>query len=113
MTAKVVRIFSTLCCATWLVSSANASPQLVGTITELWVNDSANSNVAFVSVGTSFASSCGATSPYLIIDLSQDGMKEAYAMALASSLAGRSVMMAGAGVCHGQNEKLNYIRIAE
>ena len=100
-------------CAMWLASSANASPPLEGAIAELWVNDSTNSNVVFISVGTSFTSSCGATSAYLVIDLTVAGMREAYAMALAADMAGRSVRMAGAGVCHGQNEKLKYIRVAE
>jgi hypothetical protein len=100
-------------CALWLASSASASPPLEGYITELWVNDGYNSNIAYVSVGTSFTSSCGATSVYLIIDFSLPAMKEAYAMALAANMAGRSVRMAGVGACYGQNEKLNYIRVTQ
>jgi hypothetical protein len=105
-------LFASLC-SLWPLSSANASPPLEGTITELWVNDGYNSNIAYISVGTSFTSSCGATTIYLIIDFTVPAMKEAYAMALAANMAGRSVRMAGVGACYGQNEKLNYIRVTQ
>lgn len=113
MSAKQLLVSVTFFCATWLAANASASPPLDGTVTELWINDGANSNVAFISVGTIFTSSCGATSGYLVIDLSEAGMKEAYAMALAANMAGRSVYMAGIGACHGQNEKLKYIRVTQ
>ena len=93
-------------------SLAEASIPLTGEITELWINDGSYSNVAMISVGTSFSSPCYSTDlRYLILDFSQPGMKEAYSLALAAYMSGTPVTMAGAGECHGIIEKLQYINI--
>jgi len=113
MTSKLTQLFIACVGIVLVAFNATASPQLSGTITELWVNDQGRSNVVFISVGTSFSSSCGATSVYLIIDLSEPSMKEAYAMALSASMAGRTVQMGGTGVCYQQWEKLKYIYITQ
>lgn len=91
------------------VLKAEASPELSGLISELWVNDQIRSNVVFISVGTAFQSTCGANSGYLIIDLTTPAMKEAYAMALSASISGRAVKMGGGGACYQTYEKLQYI----
>jgi len=89
-----------------------SSPLLTGEITELWVNDLGNSNIIFVSIGQDFNSTCPiGTSRYLVMDLDDPGMSEAYAMALAAFMGGKQISMAGAGQCiAGQGiEKLRYI----
>lgn len=91
--------------------NVKASPQLSGEITELWVNDNSSTNVVFVSVGQTYTTSCS-NDPrnYLIIDLSQASMKEAYSMALSAFVSGKPVVMRGInGSCYGSNEKLKYI----
>lgn len=95
-------------------SNAAASPQLYGVVKELWINDGANSNIAYIMVGTTaFSSSCGSTSGYMVMDLSEAGMKEAYAMALSAFMAGVNVRAAGIGACHGVHEKLKWIYLAQ
>ena len=96
------------------VSNANASPQLYGVVKELWVNDSGHSNVAYILVGdTTFSSPCGSPSGYMVMDLSEAGMKEAYAMALSAFMGGVNVRAAGVGACYGQHEKLKWIYLAQ
>ncbi len=93
-------------------SLAEASIPLTGEITELWINDGSYSNVAMISMGTSFSSPCYSTDlRYLILDFSQSGMKEAYALALAAYMSGIPITMAGSGSCHGIVEKLQYINV--
>ena len=102
------RIFGPILLVTSM-SSANASGFLTGPIKELYVNHGSHANVVYISVGVSFSTPCGATSQYLIMDLSEPSMKEAYAMALGASLAGRQVTLAGSGACIGVTEKLKFI----
>ena len=89
-----------------------SSDRLTGQITELWVNDGGNFNVVFISVGQDFTTTCPiGGSRYLIMDLSEPSMKEAYSMALAAFMSGKTISMAGSGQCtSGQGlEKLRYI----
>ena len=97
---------------TALADRSSASPQIVGAIKELWVNDGASSNVAWLLGETTFTSVCGATSAYLLIDLAEPGMKEACALALSAFMAGQNVRMSGYG-CYGQYEKLKYIYMVQ
>src|SRR5215831_15178897 len=97
---RFVKISLVVCGFALMSLRANASPTLSGTITELFVNDGGHTNVVFISVGTSFTSSCGATSVYLAIDLSAPSMKEAYAMALSALMSGRTVNIGGIGNCY-------------
>jgi hypothetical protein len=94
------------------VTNANASPQISGAITEVWVNDGSNSNVIYVSTATAYSSSCGPASRYFVMDLTEAGMKEAYAMALSAYMIGKNVTMQGSGVCYGPYEKLKYIYLS-
>lgn len=91
---------------------SNASPALTDEITELWINDNSNSNIAYVSVGQNFSSPCRDSEiRYLVMDLAEPGMKEAYSMALAAFMSDKSVTMAGKGECMGIREKLQYINM--
>ena len=97
---------------TLLSISANASPQISGAITELWANDGSHSNVIYISTATDYSSNCGPATRYFVMDLTEAGMKEAYAMALSAYLIGRNATMQGSGVCYGPYEKLKYIYLS-
>lgn len=91
---------------------SHASPPLTGKVTEIWVNDNSTTNIAFISIGENFSTLCNSNETrYLILDLSEASMKEAYSMALAAYMADKSVTIAGNGNCYGQSEKLKYINM--
>lgn len=93
-------------------ASAFSTPPLKGKISEIWINDGSNTNIAFVSVGQNFSTPCRPSeTQYLIMNLTEPSMKEAYAMALAAYMADKEVTIAGGGVCHGTHEKLKYINL--
>lgn len=89
-----------------------ASPPLKGKVTEIWINDGSNTNIVFVSVGQSFSTPCRESDVrYLVMDLTEPSMREAYSMTLAAYMAGQEITMAGNGSCHGIHEKLKYINM--
>ena len=91
-----------------------ASPVLSGKISELWVNDNNHTNTAFIRIGNSFANACGnEAARYLIIDLNEPGMKEAFSLAMAAFMSSTPVKMAGKGNCRGSLEKLQYIYVTK
>lgn len=93
-----------------LCSNVFASAQLTGEITELWVNDSNFTNHVYISLSKTFVSPCSPVPiSYFALDLSEPGMKEAYAMALAAFMSGKQISLAGDGTCKGSYEKLRYI----
>ncbi|WNO08246.1 hypothetical protein [Teredinibacter sp. KSP-S5-2] len=99
--------------AIWLIPVIGyTSPTLKGTINELWVADNNHPNTIFIRVGDTFTSPCS-TSPsrYLIMDLDEPGMKEAYSMAMAAFFSNMEVSIGGKGNCRGSLEKLQYINV--
>jgi hypothetical protein len=94
-----------------ITAAANAT-QATGRISELWVNDGATSNVVWLRLGTAFSSPCG-TGGYMVLDLSDESMKSAYALALAAYMSDRNVTIGGNGACFNTYEKLKYIFIAQ
>ena len=105
---KTVMLLLLVVCA----SVSWASPKIKGEITELWINDSTRTNIAFVSIGQYFDTPCReAQTNYLIMDFSEPSMKEAYSMALAAFMSGKEVSIKGIGQCFGDLEKLKLINI--
>ena len=93
------------------VASANA--QASGRISELWVNDSSGSNIAWIRLATPFSSSCGSNNGYMVLDLSDPAMKSAYALALAAFMAERNVTVGGSGVCYNTYETLKFVYMSQ
>jgi len=92
------------------VGVLEASPKLTGQIAEIYVNDNSRSNIIFLSLNQSFSTPCRETDlAYLVMDLNEPSMKEAYSMALAAFMGNKTVSVAGKGECLGSLEKLQYI----
>ena len=103
-------IFKTIVFAMLFSNIASASPVLSGKIAELWVNDNNHTNTVFIRVGDTFETSCSSQAArYLIIDLNDPGMKEAFSLAMAAYMSNTPVRMAGKDICRGSLEKLQYI----
>jgi hypothetical protein len=88
---------------------ADALTLVSGPIQEIWVNDSAGSNVAWVRLTTSFSTPCGTSNGYMVMDLDAAGMREAYAMALSAFVSGINVQLGGSGACHANYEKIKFV----
>ena len=94
--------------------TALSNTDMKGQVSELWVNDHGRDNIAFIAVGKTYTSSCSeASSRYLIMDLSKNGMKEAFSIALAAYMSGVEITIGSVGGCIGANnpEELKYINL--
>jgi hypothetical protein len=90
--------------------TSSMAVEVTGQITQLWVNDSSGSNVAWILTTASFTNSCG-TGPYFVVDLSQPGMKEIYGMALSAFHTGATVTI-GTDICYRSHERLKFMYLS-